>query len=113
MQKDHWNELEEVLAPERPVERFVKVPLVWAAQAAKAIRDPALLVLLELLLADWHADGGPFRFPNARLRKLGVDRRTKYRVLAELERAGLAVVDRTPRHSPVVTLPAHDPIWRK
>ena len=89
------------------MERFVKVPLVSAAQAAKAIRDPALLVLLELLLADWHADGGAFRFPNARLRKLGVDRRTKYlRVSLELERARLG---RRRPHPPGATAPTAPP----
>lgn len=51
--------------------------------------------------------------PNVRLKKLGVDRRTKYRVLSALERAGVVTVERSPRHSPVVTVLAHDPIWRK
>jgi hypothetical protein len=85
-------------------EPFVKMPLWWAETAARAIRSPATLVLVELLRAHWKTKSMTFPLSNVRLRKLGVSRDVKRRVLHDLERAGLITVERPINKSPVVTL---------
>jgi len=97
----------ETLNPEpikRKVQPFVKVPLWWIAEAAKHTRSPATLVLIELLHTHWKTKSLSFPFPNGRLKKLGVSREIKRRVLEELEQGGLIAVDRPTRKSPIVTL---------
>jgi hypothetical protein len=79
---------------------FVKVPLWWAAEAAKATHLPRMLVLIELLHRSWKAKSLTFPFPNGRLEKKGVGREAKRRVLRDLEAAGLITVDR--RHGKTV-----------
>src|SRR5262249_61683213 len=85
---------------------FVKVPLWWIETAAKDIRSPATLVLIELLYAAWKAKSSTFPLPNGRLKRLGVSRKIKYRILRNLEtgKGRLIVVDRRTRKTPVVTL---------
>jgi hypothetical protein len=85
-------------------EPFVKMPLWWAEAASKAVGSPATLVLVELLRVHWRTKSKTFPLPNARLRKQGVSRDVKRRVLHDLERAGLIAVDRPKSKSPVVTL---------
>jgi hypothetical protein len=92
------------VAPRRARERFVKVPLWWIETAAKAPRSPRTLVLIELLYASWRARSLTFHLPNSRLHQLGINREIKSRVMRDLERAGLIVVERPPRKTPVVTL---------
>src|SRR5262245_36723371 len=96
----------EAAAPVRrkKVEPFVKVPLWWIAAAAKATNTHKTLVLVELLRVAWKARSATFPLPNGRLKTLGVGRETKGRVLRDLERAGLIVVDRPTRKTPIVTL---------
>src|SRR5262245_17643759 len=88
----------------KPTERFVKVPLWWAEAAAKAIRYPGLLVLVELLHIHWKTQSTTVSLPNGRLKSLGVSREVKRRVLRDLERAGLIRVERRPNRNPLVTL---------
>jgi len=83
--------------------RFVKVPLWWIETAAKDIRSPATLVLIELLYAAWKAKSSTFQ-PNGRLKKLGVSREIKRRVLRGLERRPVILVERRPRKTPIITL---------
>jgi DNA polymerase I len=83
---------------------FVQVPLWWIEAAAKATRDPAVLVLIELLRRSWRTRRTTFPLPNGRLRELGVSREIKRRVLRNLERARLITVERPPRKAPLVTL---------
>jgi hypothetical protein len=59
----------------RATEPFVKVPLGWAAAAAKAIQSPDTLVLVELLYASWRARSLTFPLSNSRLKQLGVSRK--------------------------------------
>ena len=51
---------------------FVKVPLWWAAEVAKATRSPAVLVMVELVHRSWKAKSLTFPLPNGRLTKNGV-----------------------------------------
>src|SRR5262249_31315332 len=81
----------------KQTEPFVKVPLWWIEIAAKAARSPATLVLVELLYARWKANSSTFPLPNVRLKKLGVSREIKRRMLRDLERGGLIAVDRPTR----------------
>jgi hypothetical protein len=86
------------------VEPFVKVPLWWATAASKATRDRGMLVCIELLRASWKAKSLTFSLPNGRLKRAGVSRKIKSRVLRDLERARLIVVERRPRKTPIITL---------
>jgi hypothetical protein len=83
---------------------FVKVPLWWAVAAAEATRTPAALVYIHLLHASWKARSATFPLPNGWLEQHGVGRKTKSRVLRDLEAAGLITVERSSRKSPRVTL---------
>jgi hypothetical protein len=97
----------EAMAPakrKRKAEPFVKVPLWWAAAAAKATKTPAALVWIELLRASWKARSSTFPLANVRLARLGVSREVKRRVLRDLERAGLILVERPACKVPIVTL---------
>jgi DNA-binding MarR family transcriptional regulator len=99
------SELEEA-APKkkRKVEPFVKVPLWWIQQAATTTKSSTTLVCIELLYRSWKAKSPTFLLPNETLRKLGVSREIKRRVLRDLERAGLITVERPTRKTPIVTL---------
>jgi hypothetical protein len=88
----------------KKVEPFVKVPLWWATEAAKAARSPATIVLVELLHRAWKAKGLTFPLPNGRLGKTGASRKVKRRVLRDLEVAGLITVERHSGKNPKVTL---------
>jgi hypothetical protein len=91
-------------AKRKKPEPFVVVPLWWIRQAAKAARTPATIVLVELLYASWKARSPAFPLPNGRLRKLGVSRKVKYRVLRDLERGGVILVERPTRKTPIISL---------
>ena len=99
------SELEEA-APKkkRKVEPFVKVPLWWIQQAATITKSSTAMVCIELLYRSWKAKSPTFPLPNGNLRKLGVSREIKRRVLRDLERGGLITVERPTRKTPIVTL---------
>jgi hypothetical protein len=88
----------------RQANSFAKVPLAWAAKAAKATRTPQALVWVILLRMAWQAKGLPFPLPNAALARYGVSREVKRRALTALEFAGLIRVERRHSRSPIVTL---------
>jgi hypothetical protein len=111
MQDEPWHvkrlrELEAAAPQKRKkkVERFVQVPLWWIEIAAKDARSPTTLVLIELLYAAWKAKSSTFPLPNARLKELGIDRKTKYQVLRDLQRRPVILVERPPRKAPLITL---------
>jgi len=92
------------VATTKPKEPFVKVPLWWAAEAAKATKTPKALVWLRLLHMAWKANSPTFPLPNGKLESEGVSRFAKYRALRELEAAGLVVVERRHGKSPLVSI---------
>jgi len=110
MQDEPWHvkrlrELGAARADKRKkVEPFVKVLLWWIARATKATNTGRALVCIELLHAAWKAKRPTFPLPNGRLARLGLHRRTKYRALCDLERAGLITIERPPRKTPIITL---------
>jgi hypothetical protein len=83
---------------------FVKVSLKWFEAATRATRSPQAFVAVWLLHLAWKAKSPTFRVPNGQLGQRGVDRHTKYRALARLERAGLITVDRRDRKTVIATL---------
>jgi hypothetical protein len=97
-------ELEAAAPAKRKQEPFVKVPLDWIARAAKVTNAPKALVLIELLYMSWKFKSSTFPLANVRLARLGVSRDIKRRVLRDLESAGLIVVERPARRTPIVTL---------
>jgi hypothetical protein len=85
--------------------RFVQVPLCWAEAVAKATTGGAtMLVSVHLLHAAWKAGRTTFPLPNGYLKKHGVSREVKRRVLLELETAGLITIERRTGKTPLVTL---------
>ena len=93
-----------VIPRRRRTDLFVKVPLSWIEQATQATKTPKALVCIWLLHLAWKTKSHTFALPNSGLRKRGVNRLTKYRVLRELEIAGLITVERHSRRTPLVTL---------
>ena len=90
--------------PKKAKDRFAKVPLWWAEQAAEATRTRKAMVWIWLLHLSWESRSSTFRLPNERLRGSGVSRFTKVRALRELEAAGLIQVRRERGKSPTVTV---------
>jgi hypothetical protein len=83
---------------------FVKFPLWWAVEAAKAAKSPATLVCVHMLHSSWKARSLTFPLSNAWLEQRGVTREVKRRVLRDLEAAGLITVERRSGRSPRVSL---------
>lgn len=48
----------------RKKDTFIKVPIWWATEAAKATKTPAILVCIYLLHASWKARSATFPLPN-------------------------------------------------
>jgi hypothetical protein len=90
----------------KKAEPFVKVPLWWIEETARLTKSPTTLVLIELLRLHWKTKSLTFPLPNCRLQRLGVSRDVKRRVLRDLERARVIMVERPPRKTPRVTLVA-------
>jgi hypothetical protein len=88
----------------RTTEPFVKVPLWWIEGAAKATKSPTILVLIEILRLRWLTQRSTVTLSNARLRKLGVNRKVKYHVLRDLVRAHFVSVEWGTGKAPRVTL---------
>ena len=71
----------------KTADRFAMVPIWWVEQAAKATNTPRALLLVWLLYLAWETKSNTFSLTNVQLR--GVHRNTKYKMLLELEAAGL------------------------
>jgi uncharacterized protein YfaS (alpha-2-macroglobulin family) len=88
----------------RKREVFVQVPLAWFARATKAAGRPSTFLIVWLLYLSWKARSQTFPVPNAALRQYGIDRRVKYRMLRELEAAGVIAIERRRKRALLVTL---------
>ncbi len=91
-------------ARRREADLFAKVPLRWAAAAAKATQTQQAMIWVLLQHMAWRAKSMTFPFPNSVLERLGVERRAKNRALQKLERAGIITIKQKPGCAPVVTL---------
>jgi hypothetical protein len=85
-------------------QEFVKVPLQWATDAAKATGTRGAMVWILLLHMAWKGKSTTFPLSNALLAKYGIQRETKRRILARLEASGQIRIERRYKQSPVVTL---------
>jgi hypothetical protein len=85
---------------------FIKVPCLWAERLASARYIATYRVAHYLLYQHWKHRGQPIQLANGALLMEGVERRSKWRGLRELEQLKLITIKRRPRRSPLVTL--HD-----
>ena len=91
-------------ARRRERKAFTRVPLDWAAKAAKATKTIKSMVWIRLLHLQWETRNSTFLVPNGRLKRDGVTRFAKHRALRELEASGLIAVKRQRGKAPVVTI---------
>jgi hypothetical protein len=95
--------------PGRPVRKpkrkdFTLLQLEWAAGAAKAARTPGAIVWILLHYMAWKTKSTTFPLSNMLLARYGVTRYTKYRILANLEKAGWIKTQRRKKHALLITL---------
>jgi hypothetical protein len=89
-----------VRSSKKAPDAFVKLPLWFAREAAKATGTRKALVWIWLVRLAFETRSLEFPVPNARLKKFGVSRNIKDKTLRELEAAGLIRVSR--RHGKTV-----------
>jgi hypothetical protein len=82
----------------RKIQKFVQVPDRWLERLEGASGKTYQLAL-RLLWLNWRHNGAEIRLSNKSIR---LDRHTKYRALADLERRDLVSVNRRHRRSPLV-----------
>jgi hypothetical protein len=83
---------------------FALVRLDWAADFAKAMREPIAIVMPLFAYLAWKGHSDTFHLSNEILACYGVSRYAKYRALARLEKAGLIRVLQSPGRPPAITL---------
>jgi hypothetical protein len=81
---------------------FVRVPWTWVERLRKAKRPSTYQLAMLLLYEHWRSGGHAIVLSNAGLVGGGIDRRSKWRGLAELEGLGLVRVGRGRGRSPRV-----------
>ncbi len=85
-------------------EHFVKVPIEWFEQATRATATPKAFVVVWLLYRAWKMSSRTVVLSNGQLEAHGINRKTKYRALQELETAGLIKVGRRRGRGVTVTM---------
>ena len=88
---------------------YAKLPLAWAAKAAAATHTPRAMVWVWLVHRARLTGNVAVAVPNGALAKYGISRKVKSLVLKQLEGAGLIMVERRPRKTPIVTLLLPEP----
>jgi hypothetical protein len=88
----------------RKQQQFVKLPLQWAADAAKATGTRSAMVWILLLHMAWKTKSTTFTLSNIMLAQYGVSREMKRRVLEKLEASGRIKIERRRKRNPIVTL---------
>jgi hypothetical protein len=83
---------------------FARVPLDLAAGLAKATGTSSAVVWVLLIYLAWKTKSSTFTLSNEILKRYGVNRNAKYRVLARLEKAGFIQVERRGFRAPLITL---------
>jgi hypothetical protein len=92
-------------APPRPSKGYVTCSLSWLARVRPLVHTAdQMLVLLVLYRQRLICRSRTVALPNAHLAALGIDRRTKYRVLAKLQDAGVITIERKNGHAAHMTL---------
>jgi hypothetical protein len=80
------------------------VPLAWLSAASRLSGKAALAVGLALWFESGRRRSKTIKLTGPIMARFGVNRKSKYRGLASLEREGLIEVVRVPRRNPVVTI---------
>ena len=88
---------------QRRRQHFIRVPHIWRERLDGA-SGHTILLALDLLYLDWKGKGAPIKLANGMLRMDGIDRKTKWRALNDLEHRGLITVQRRHGRSPIVRL---------
>jgi hypothetical protein len=83
---------------------FTLLQLEWAAGAAKAARTSGAIVWILLHYMAWKTKSTTFPLSNILLARYGVTRYTKYRILANLEKAGWIKTQRRKKQALLITL---------
>ena len=92
-------------AVRRSAQQFLKFPNAWLDRLEKIkAKGCTYRVATRLLYRAWRTNRLQFDLANVALRERGISRHNKWTALRELETAGLVVVERRPRKSPVVHL---------
>ena len=98
---------ERVRPPGRPKKwrrQFVRVPWPWVERLQSTRRANTYRLALVLLYENWRLGGRPITLSNVFTFAEGLQARSKWRALAELESLGLIQVKRRRRHAPQVVL---------
>jgi hypothetical protein len=98
---------ERVRQPARPKKwrrQFVRVPWAWVERLQSTRRANTYRLALVLLYENWRLGGRPITLSNVYILAEGLQARSKWRALAELESLGLVQVKRRRRHAPQVVL---------
>jgi len=84
---------------------FIGFPLSWIKQILPHVQGECQLMAAQLMFRQWVLQGRrrTFTFPSRDLKRLGIDRATKAKMLARLEEAGLISVKQQHGHAPQVT----------
>jgi hypothetical protein len=85
-------------------QKFVMVPWTWIEKLVGATGHTHQVALHLLYLHCKQNGGGPLKLPNGMLKYDGISRQSKWRALADLERRGLATIERRPGKSPLIRL---------
>ena len=84
------------------------IPLDWLTRAAHLPGKSPLAVALAIRFESGRQrDSATVKVTNPLVAKFGVSRKAKYSALAALEGAGLIVLDRRPKRSPLATIIEH------
>lgn len=96
-------------AERRQRAKFTMVPELWREQLSGIdAHGSTYAVALHLLHEAWRTDNRVVKLTNIALAKIGVSRRSKPRVLAQLRKAGLIAVEQRPGSNPLVTIRFRD-----
>ena len=79
---------------------FAKVPLQWAADMAKVTRTPGAMVWILLGYLAWKNHSLTFPLSNEVLRRYGINRETKRRILTRLKVSGRIKIEQHHKRSP-------------
>jgi hypothetical protein len=90
--------------PKKWRREFVRMPWSWAERLQATRRVSTYRLALLLLYEHWRTGGRTIPLSNVGLAGEGLDRRAKWRALADLEQIGLVEVRRRRRRAPEVIL---------
>jgi hypothetical protein len=91
-------------AKRRRRQKFIMVPWSWFERLKPSRRGSTYRLAMLLQHLHWRNGRQPIKLSNVALAEVGIDRRSKWNAIRELEQLGLIRVERQRRKSPVITL---------